>query len=349
MGANIVRRLMRDGHECVVYDVSPEAVKSLEGEGATGAADLDEFVAKLDSPARRLGDGAGGRDHRAGGERPRRARMEAGDAIIDGGNSYYHDDIRRAAALGEKGIDYLDCGTSGGVFGLERGYCLMIGGPDEAYERLEPIFATLAPGVEAAERTPGRDGRSFTGRAGLPALRAQRRRPLREDGPQRDRVRGHGRLRRGAQRPAQCRRRQPQRSRRTPRPLRSSTPTTTASRSTSPRSPRSGGGAAWSAPGCSTSPRRRCASRPTSPISRAGCRTRARVAGPRSRRSRRGCRRPVLTIGSLLALCLAGPRRLRRQGALGDAQAVRGPRGKAWCLSSRSSRMPDWRPSAAPS
>jgi 6-phosphogluconate dehydrogenase len=85
-------------------------------------------------------------------------RMEAGDAIIDGGNTYYHDDIRRAAALGEKGIDYIDCGTSGGVFGLERGYCLMIGGPDEAFSRLEPIFATLAPGVEAAERTPGRDG-----------------------------------------------------------------------------------------------------------------------------------------------------------------------------------------------
>jgi 6-phosphogluconate dehydrogenase len=84
--------------------------------------------------------------------------MESGDAIIDGGNSYYHDDLRRAAALKGKGIDYLDCGTSGGVFGLERGYCLMIGGPDEAYERLEPIFASLAPGVEAAERTPGREG-----------------------------------------------------------------------------------------------------------------------------------------------------------------------------------------------
>ena len=110
-------------------------------------------------------------------------RLESGDAIIDGGNSYYHDDIRRAAALGEKGIDYLDCGTSGGVFGLERGYCLMIGGPDEAFARLEPIFASLAPGVEAAERTPGARRRSLGGRAGLPALRAERRGPLREDGP----------------------------------------------------------------------------------------------------------------------------------------------------------------------
>jgi 6-phosphogluconate dehydrogenase len=157
MGANIVRRLMRDGHDCVVYDVSADAAKSLEGEGATGAADLDEFVAKLDTPrAAWVMVPAGDITEQAVSDLG--GRMESGDAIIDGGNSYYHDDIRRAAALGEKGIDYLDCGTSGGVFGLERGYCLMIGGPDEAYQRLQPIFATLAPGVEAAARTPGRDG-----------------------------------------------------------------------------------------------------------------------------------------------------------------------------------------------
>jgi 6-phosphogluconate dehydrogenase len=157
MGANIVRRLMRDGHDCVVYDVSPEAVKALESEGASGAADLDEFVAKLEVPrAAWVMVPAGEITESSVSELG--ARMESGDAIIDGGNSYYHDDIRRSAELAEKGIDYLDCGTSGGVFGLERGYCLMIGGPDKAFARLEPIFATLAPGVEAAERTPGRKG-----------------------------------------------------------------------------------------------------------------------------------------------------------------------------------------------
>jgi 6-phosphogluconate dehydrogenase len=157
MGANIVRRLMRDGHDCVVYDVSADAVKELEGEGASGATDLDEFVAKLTKPRAAWVMVPAG-EITEGAVNDLAARMESGDAIIDGGNSYYHDDMRRAAALGEKGIDYLDCGTSGGVFGLERGYCLMIGGPDEAFARLEPIFATLAPGVEAAERTPGRDG-----------------------------------------------------------------------------------------------------------------------------------------------------------------------------------------------
>jgi 6-phosphogluconate dehydrogenase len=157
MGANIVRRLMRDGHECVVYDVSADAVKALAAEGATGAADLDDFTAKLQRPrAAWVMVPAGEITERAVDDLA--ARFESGDAIIDGGNSYYHDDIRRAAALGEKGIDYVDCGTSGGVFGLERGYCLMIGGPEEAVTRLEPIFASLAPGVEAAERTPGREG-----------------------------------------------------------------------------------------------------------------------------------------------------------------------------------------------
>jgi 6-phosphogluconate dehydrogenase len=157
MGANIVRRLMGAGHECVVYDVSPDAVKSLTDEGATGTADLDEFVAKLKKPrAAWVMVPAGAITEQAVNDLGE--RLEAGDAIIDGGNSSFHDDLRRAAALSQKGIDYLDCGTSGGVFGLERGYCLMIGGPEGAYKRLEPIFATLAPGVQAAERTDGRDG-----------------------------------------------------------------------------------------------------------------------------------------------------------------------------------------------
>ena len=157
MGANIVRRLMRDGHTCVIYDVSPDAVSALVAEGATGASTLEDFVGKLDVPRRAwIMVPAGEITETTVGALA--ALLSSGDAIVDGGNSYYRDDIRRAAELAERGIDYLDCGTSGGVFGLERGFCLMVGGPDEAFAALEPIFATLAPGVEAAERTPGRAG-----------------------------------------------------------------------------------------------------------------------------------------------------------------------------------------------
>jgi 6-phosphogluconate dehydrogenase len=165
MGANIVRRLTRDGHECVVYDVNPDVVSSLASEGPTGADSLDDFVAKLDKPrAAWVMVPAGQITESTVDELA--DRLEPGDAIIDGGNSYYRDDIRRSAKLAEKNIDYIDCGTSGGVFGLERGYCLMIGGPDEAVQRLDPIFATLAPGVDAAERTPGRDGDPATAEHG---------------------------------------------------------------------------------------------------------------------------------------------------------------------------------------
>jgi 6-phosphogluconate dehydrogenase len=157
MGANIVRRLGRDGHECVAYDVDPEAVAKIAGEGATGADSLDDFVAKLERPrAAWVMVPAGEITESTVQELAK--RMDPGDVIIDGGNSYYRDDIRRAKELGESQVDYIDCGTSGGVFGLERGYCLMIGGPDEAVGRLDPIFASLAPGVDAAERTPGREG-----------------------------------------------------------------------------------------------------------------------------------------------------------------------------------------------
>jgi 6-phosphogluconate dehydrogenase len=157
MGANIVRRLVRDGHECVVYDVDADAVARVAGEGATGAETLDDFVAKLEPPRAAWVMVPAGEITEAT-VRDLGARLERGDAIIDGGNSYYRDDIRRAGELADRGVDYIDCGTSGGVFGLERGYCLMIGGPDEAVTRLEPIFASLAPGVDAAERTSGRDG-----------------------------------------------------------------------------------------------------------------------------------------------------------------------------------------------
>jgi 6-phosphogluconate dehydrogenase len=157
MGANIVRRLMRDGHRCVVYDVSADAVARLAGEGAEPADSLGDLASKLAKPrAVWVMVPAGEITEKTVTDVA--AALEAGDAVIDGGNSYYRDDLRRAASLAERGIDLIDCGTSGGVFGLERGYCLMIGGPDEAVQRLDPIFRTLAPGVESAPRTPGRDG-----------------------------------------------------------------------------------------------------------------------------------------------------------------------------------------------
>jgi 6-phosphogluconate dehydrogenase len=156
MGANMVRRLMAAGHECVVFNQSPGPIQQLASEGATPADSLEDFVAKLEQPrAVWIMIPAAVVDSEIEQLAPLLAK---GDVLIDGGNSYYHDDIRRSAALADKGIDYLDVGTSGGVFGLERGYCLMIGGPDAAVERLGPIFATLAPGVDAAPRTPGLTG-----------------------------------------------------------------------------------------------------------------------------------------------------------------------------------------------
>jgi 6-phosphogluconate dehydrogenase len=157
MGSNLVRRLMRDGHDCVVYDVNPDPIKQLEGEGATGSASLKELAERLDAP-RAVWIMVPAGEITETSVKEVAEVLESGDAIIDGGNSYYRDDMRRAEMVGEKGIDYIDCGTSGGVFGLERGFCLMIGGPDAAVERLDPIFKSLAPGVDAAERTPGRSG-----------------------------------------------------------------------------------------------------------------------------------------------------------------------------------------------
>jgi 6-phosphogluconate dehydrogenase len=157
MGANLVRRLSRAGHDCVVFDVNPAAVQALEAEGATGASSLEDLVANLSAPravwvmvpageitAQTVSDLAG--------------NLGPGDVIIDGGNSYYRDDIARAEAVRAMGIHYVDVGTSGGVWGLERGFCLMIGGEREVVERLTPIFAAIAPGVAAAGRTAGRTG-----------------------------------------------------------------------------------------------------------------------------------------------------------------------------------------------
>jgi 6-phosphogluconate dehydrogenase len=157
MGANMARRLMKDGHTIVAYDVSADAVKGLEGEGATGVSSLEDLAAKLSAPRSVWVMVPAGRITEETVE-GLEGVLESGDAIIDGGNSYYRDDMRRAKRAAEKGIDYIDCGTSGGVFGLERGYCLMIGGPDGAVERLDSIFASLAPGMESAERTPGLTG-----------------------------------------------------------------------------------------------------------------------------------------------------------------------------------------------
>src|SRR5215210_1193409 len=157
MGANIARRLMRGGHRCVVHDVNPEAIEALVAEGADGAASLAELAGKLEAPRAVWVMVPAGRITEETVAAVA-AELSRGDAVIDGGNTNHRDDIRRATVLAERGVDYIDCGTSGGVFGLERGFCLMIGGPDEAVERLTPVFETLAPGVDAAERTGGRQG-----------------------------------------------------------------------------------------------------------------------------------------------------------------------------------------------
>ncbi len=156
MGANMTRRLMRGGHQLVVSDLSADTVKHLAEEGATGSSSLDDLIAKLAPPrAVWIMVPAGGPTEQTV---QRLAKsMQSGDAIIDGGNSFFKDDVRRAKDLAGKGIHYIDVGTSGGVWGLERGYCMMIGGPKEAVQRLDPIFKTLAPGRGDIPRTPGRE------------------------------------------------------------------------------------------------------------------------------------------------------------------------------------------------
>jgi len=155
MGANMVRRLMKGGHECVAFDMTPASVQALAKEGATGAGSLDDFVSKLKQPrAIWLMVPAAVVDSTLAQLLPKLAKD---DIVIDGGNSYYIDDIRRAEELKKKGLHYVDVGTSGGVWGLERGYCMMIGGENEAVQRLDPIFKTLAPGIGDIERTPGRE------------------------------------------------------------------------------------------------------------------------------------------------------------------------------------------------
>jgi len=165
MGTNLTRRLLRHGHEVVVHDVRPEPVRALEGEGARGAGSLEDLVGAL-SPPRAVwvmvpaALAVETTDRLA-------ELMEPDDVVVDGGNSFYRDDVERATRYAERGVRYVDVGTSGGVFGLERGFCLMIGGEEEVVRRLDPIFSALAPGVEAAPRTPGRmDANASTAEAG---------------------------------------------------------------------------------------------------------------------------------------------------------------------------------------
>jgi 6-phosphogluconate dehydrogenase len=164
MGANMVRRLTRGGHPCVVYDRNADAVKQLSDEGAAGSSGLDDFVKKLAAPrAVWLMVPAAVVDATIADLAP---KLQKGDTIIDGGNSYYIDDIRRAKELSDRGIHYVDVGTSGGVWGLERGYCQMIGGETNVVKRLDPIFKTLAPGIGDVPRTPGREKTAGTAEEG---------------------------------------------------------------------------------------------------------------------------------------------------------------------------------------
>ncbi|MBA2291458.1 MAG: decarboxylating 6-phosphogluconate dehydrogenase [Gemmatimonadales bacterium] len=164
MGANMVRRLLQNDQQCVVFDRSPEAVKALTKEKVVGASSIEDLVQQLETPRAiwMMVPGAVVEDLVA----DLLPHLEPGDTLIDGGNSYYVDDIRRARELAAQKIHYVDCGTSGGVMGLERGYCLMIGGPDEAVQRLEPVFKALAPGVGDIPRTAGREGAPATAEHG---------------------------------------------------------------------------------------------------------------------------------------------------------------------------------------
>jgi 6-phosphogluconate dehydrogenase len=165
MGGNMVRRLMRDGHDCVVFDLDPSNVSALAKEGASGADSLDAFVQALTPPRAAWVMVPAGQPTEQTVE-SLASRMQPGDIVIDGGNSYYKDDVRRATALKAKGLHYVDVGTSGGVWGLERGYCLMVGASQDAMRHLEPIFRTLAPGPSGVASSPGRENRKSSAENG---------------------------------------------------------------------------------------------------------------------------------------------------------------------------------------
>ncbi len=165
MGANMTRRLMRGGHQLVVSDLSPDAVKQLAGEGAAASSSLDDLVGRLSAP-RAVWIMVPAGDPTEKTVQALLSSMQAGDTIIDGGNSYFKDDVRRSKMCAAKGVHYVDVGTSGGIWGIDRGYCMMIGGPKEAVQRLDPIFKTLAPGRGDIPRTPGREKMAGTAEDG---------------------------------------------------------------------------------------------------------------------------------------------------------------------------------------
>ena len=320
MGANMVERLMKAGHDLVVYDAHPAAVKQLASLGATGAASLQDFVARLAKPrAVWLMIPAAVVDPVLADVVP---LLEPGDIVIDGGNSYYHDDIRRAGELKAKGLHYVDVGVSGGVWGKERGYCQMIGGEEEIVRRLDPIFRALAPGVGAAPRTPGATGEPDQAEEGYLHCGAERRRSLRQDGPQRHRIRPDGGLCRGPEHPAprQCRAEDPGGGRRND----AATPSRALPLRTGRRPGRRGLAARQR--------HRLVAARPYGPgaarrrRSRPVCRPRVRfrrgpldaAGGDRRRRARAGAQRR-----SVRAVRIARRGRIRRQADVGDALRIR--------------------------
>lgn len=289
MGANLVRRLMRDGHRCVVFDLDTEAVKELEKEGATAASSLSDLVDKLEQPRNvwlmlPAGVVQPTLDQLA-------ALLDADDTVIDGGNSYYRDDITRAGQLAPSGIHYVDCGTSGGVWGLERGYCLMIGGEDGAVTRLDPVFRTIAPGTGNAEPTPGRtrtDGTAPEGYLHCGPSGAGHFVKMVHNGVE------YGMMAAIAEglsiiKHADAGLRSQSVDAET---ARCASPRSTSTRSTWPRSPRCGAAVRWSAPGWSTSSRTHWPARRNSTVSPAGSPTPGRAGGRSWRRSRRACPRP---------------------------------------------------------
>jgi len=198
----MARRLIKGGHEIVGYASDPAGVKAIAGDGGTGTTTLDDFVRALRPPrVAWVMVPAGGATEQVVTDLAK--RMTAGDTIVDGGNSFYKEDVRRMKMLRPQQIHYVDVGTSGGVWGLERGYCLMIAASATWSSGSPPIFKTLAPGSGSIPRTPGPRGDERHGRAGLPLLRPVGRRALREDDPQRHRVRADAGVRRGARHPEQ--------------------------------------------------------------------------------------------------------------------------------------------------